>query len=99
MLLIVASLAYTALGATDAEVIGYYSWNWGKGSAGSAGANNGVAFTGLVDVASTSVFRISVCACFLEFDRAHCDEFYRAHCDDKMRVIPDVAPFSVRQCG
>jgi len=29
---------------------GYYSWNWGTGSAGPPGANAGCAFTGLIDV-------------------------------------------------
>ena len=32
------------------DVVGYYSWNWGKGSRGPGGANIGVAFTGLTDV-------------------------------------------------
>jgi len=34
----------------DPEIIGYYSWNWGAGSFGPAGANNGAAFTGYTDV-------------------------------------------------
>ena len=33
-----------------ASIRGYYSWNWGTGSVGAAGANCGTAFTGLVDV-------------------------------------------------
>jgi len=36
---------------TEAQTIGYYSWNWGGGSHGPPGANVGVAFTGLVDPA------------------------------------------------
>jgi len=32
------------------EIIGYYSWNWGAGSTGPAGANAGAAFTGYTDV-------------------------------------------------
>ena len=35
--------------ATSA-MIGYYSWNWGSGSAGPTDATVGVAFTGLVNV-------------------------------------------------
>jgi len=31
-------------------MMSYYSWNWGKGSAGEKGANVGVAFTGLVKI-------------------------------------------------
>ncbi len=39
------------LATTDAEeLVGFYSWNWGSGSTGPAGANVGVAFTGLVDL-------------------------------------------------
>jgi len=34
----------------DAEIIGYYSWNWGAGSTGPPGANAGAAFTGYTDV-------------------------------------------------
>lgn len=44
---VVAVVSATAL---PDEIIGYYSWNWGAGSTGSAGANMGCAFTGLVDV-------------------------------------------------
>mmetsp|Transcript_16569 Transcript_16569/g.36654 ORF Transcript_16569/g.36654 Transcript_16569/m.36654 type:complete len:250 (-) Transcript_16569:118-867(-) len=36
--------------APNEEVVGYYSWNWGAGSKGPAGANAGCAFTGLIDV-------------------------------------------------
>ena len=43
-----AACATTAAHA-PVRVKGYYSWNWGKGSS-PAGANNGVAFTGLTDV-------------------------------------------------
>jgi len=35
---------------TDAEMIGYYSWNWGSGSTGPSDANAGAAFTGYTDV-------------------------------------------------
>jgi hypothetical protein len=31
-------------------IVGYYSWNWGKGSTGPPGATHGVAFAGLPDV-------------------------------------------------
>ena len=43
--LIVALIAPTA-----AELVAYYSWNWGSGSTGPRDATAGVAFTGLVDV-------------------------------------------------
>jgi len=36
--------------SVSAEYIGYYSWNWGKGSQGPPGRNIGVAFTGYTDV-------------------------------------------------
>jgi hypothetical protein len=37
-------------GHQDAEIIGYYSWNWGAGSFGPSGANAGAAFTGYTEV-------------------------------------------------
>eukprot|EP01063_Lacrimia_lanifica_P012715 TRINITY_DN193_c0_g1_i1.p1 TRINITY_DN193_c0_g1~~TRINITY_DN193_c0_g1_i1.p1 ORF type:complete len:246 (+),score=89.48 TRINITY_DN193_c0_g1_i1:53-790(+) len=45
--LLAVALAATA---THAELVGYYSWNWGSGSQGPPGANMGIAFTGLVDL-------------------------------------------------
>jgi hypothetical protein len=36
--------------SANSEVVGYYSWNWGAGSQGPAGATAGCAFTGLIDV-------------------------------------------------
>merc|ERR1711871_1409484 len=45
---IVTVSAFTV--GVSAEIIGYYSWNWGSGSHGPPGANEGCAFTGLIDV-------------------------------------------------
>ena len=47
-MLAAAAHASTAERAPE-SVNGYYSWNWGKGSS-PKGANNGVAFTGLINV-------------------------------------------------
>lgn len=38
--------------SSESQVIGYYSWGWQGGSQGPPGANLGVAFTGLIDVAT-----------------------------------------------
>eukprot|EP00040_Diaphanoeca_grandis_P019623 m.103749 g.103749 ORF g.103749 m.103749 type:complete len:260 (-) comp27515_c0_seq2:253-1032(-) len=46
-----ALISTVVLGA-NAETIGYYSWNWGKGSEGPPGATLGISFTGLVSVES-----------------------------------------------
>ena len=49
-----AAAASDAIGSNRSvaasDMIGYYSWNWGAGSTGPAGATVGVAFTGLIDV-------------------------------------------------
>jgi len=37
-------------GVLPDEILGYYSWNWGAGSTGPAGANVGCSFTGEIDV-------------------------------------------------
>jgi hypothetical protein len=34
----------------DSLIVGYYSWNWGKGSVGPANSTVGVAFTGYDDI-------------------------------------------------
>jgi len=41
---------FTLQGRVSGEMIGYYSWNWGAGSTGPAGANAAAAFTGYTDV-------------------------------------------------
>lgn len=45
------------------EIKAYYAWNWGDGSTGSAGANTGVNFTGLVDVQGAITGYTQWCAC------------------------------------
>jgi hypothetical protein len=49
---LVVSCSFVAAAALElpSEILGYYSWNWGAGSTGPAGANIGCSFTGQVDV-------------------------------------------------
>lgn len=48
--LVVSAVIVEPVNRTEAaEVIGYYSWNWGAGSKGPSGANAGTAFTGYTD--------------------------------------------------
>lgn len=45
------------------EIKAYYAWNWGDGSTGSAGANTGVNFTGLVGVQAAITGYTQWCSC------------------------------------